>query len=309
MKWRDSGQAQSVIPESARTAGRRGFGVPLSWDVFWVRRRHMRTDTISTASVRRVPPFLFPTSSPSPAISVLLVPCTPPKMQGREPSTADASSRPQTSSHRPTTSGGYYSTSQGTGYTYSNDYSIEEEDESEDEDVFAYVPPTTADQQAGALPPILQSPASPPNDPAESRHVTFPAPVFDPASPPQPSGQSNPNALSNLLLLHQQALNPPPTGVVETPPSTDSQHAVDDPYRLRRIEPQTPFSIDGQSLSQYESTKVSSRRGDFSLTSVKEKMREGEPTYGTSSGKSRSMSGLESSPSIIDSESRTPSIK
>lgn len=230
-------------------------------------------------------------------------------MLGPELSTADTSSRPQTSSQRPTTSGGYYSTSQGTGYTYSNDYSIEEEEESEDEDVFAFLPPTTADQQAGALPPILQSPASPPNDAAEPRHVTFPAPVFDPSSPPQPSGQSNSNALSNLLFLHQQALNPPPTGIVETPPSTDSQNAADDPYRLRRIEPQTPLSIDGQSVSQYESTKVSSRRGNYSLTSGKEKMRDGEPNYGTPSGKSHSMSVLESSPSVIDSESRTESIK
>ena len=230
-----------------------------------------------------------------------------PNMQGRELSTADSSSRPETSSQRPTT-GGYYSTSQGTGHTYSNDFSIEEEDESEDEDVFAYVPPTTADQQAGAPFSILQSPSSPPRDPAQPRHVTFPAPVFDPASPPHDSGHASSNALSNLLLLHQQALNPPPTGVVETPPSTDSQHAVDDPYRLRRIEPQSPLSIDGQSLSQYESTKVSSRRGDFSLTSGKEKMR-GEPDYGTSSGKSHSMSGLESAPSMVDSESRTESIK
>lgn len=230
-------------------------------------------------------------------------------MQGGELSTADSSSRPQTSSHRPTTSGGYCSTSQGTGYTYSNDYSIEEEDESEDEDVFAYVPPTTADQQAGAPPPILQSPSSPPNDPAEPRHVTFPAPVFDPSSPPPGSGQPGTNALSNLLLLHQQALNPPPTGVVETPPSTDSQDAVDDPYRLRRIVPQTPLSIDGNSLSQYESTKVSSRRGDFSLRSGKEKMREGELSYRTSTGKSHSISGLESSASMVDSESRTESIK
>jgi len=227
-------------------------------------------------------------------------------MQGRELSTADASSRPQTSSQRPTTSGGYYSTSQGTDYTYSNDYSIEEE-ESEDEDVFAYVPPTTADQQAGVPPSILQSPASPPNDSASPRHVTFPAPVFDPLASPQGPGQSN--ALSNLLLLHQQALNPPPTGVVETPPSTDSQDAVDDPYRLRRIVPQTPLSIDGHSLSQYESTKVSSRRGDFTLTSGKEKVRVEEPNYGDSSGKTHSMSGLESSASMIDTESRTESIK
>ena len=230
-------------------------------------------------------------------------------MQGRELSTADASSRPQTSSQRPTTSGGYYSTSQGTGYTYSNDYSIEEEEESEDEDVFAYVPPTTADQQAGVPSSILQSPASPPNDSTESRHVTFPAPVYDPSGPSQGSGQPASSALSNLLLLHQQALNPPPTGVVETPPSTDSQHAPDDPYRLRRIVPQTPLSIDGHSLSQYESTKVGSRRGDFSLTSGKEKPREGEPNYGTSSAKSHSMSALESSASMIDSESRTESIK
>ena len=292
------------IYRNGRPAGFRG---PV---VLWVRRRHIRTDTISTASVRQLshppssrrphrPPSLPPSLSPA----ILF------KMQGRELSTADPSSRPQTSSHRPTTSGGYYSTSQGTGYTYSNDYSIEEEEESEDEDVFAFVPPTTADQQVGALPPILQSPASPPNDPAVPRHVTFPAPVFDPSSPPQAAGQSNPNALSNLLLLHQQALNPPPTAVVDTPPSTDSQHAADDPYRLRRIIPQTPFSIDGQSLSQYESTKVSSRRGDFSLTSGKEKMRDEEPTYGTSTVKSHSMSALESSPSIIDSEGRAPSIK
>ena len=230
-------------------------------------------------------------------------------MQGRELSTADASSRPQTSSHRPTTSGGYYSTSQGSGYTYSNDYSIEEEEESEDEDVFAYVPPTTADQHAGLPSSILHSPTSPPNDSQEPRHVTFPPPVFDPSSPSQDSVRSSTNALSNLLLLHQQALNPPPTGMVETPPSTDSQDALDDPYRLRRIEPQTPISIDGHSLSQYESTKVSSRRGNFSLTSGKEKMREAEPNYGTSSGKSHSMSALESTPSMIDTESRTESIK
>jgi len=230
-------------------------------------------------------------------------------MQGRELSTADASSRPQTSSHRPTTSGGYYSTSQGTGYTYSNDYSIEEEEESEDEDVFAYVPPTTADQQAGAPSSILQSPASPPNDSVAPRHVTFPPPVFDPSVPQHGPSQSTNNALSNLLLLHQQALNPPPTGVVETPPSTDSQHAGDDPYRLRRIQPQTSLSIDGHSLSQYESTKVSSRRGNFSLTSGREKMRVEDPTHGTSSGKSHSMSVLDDATSMIDSESRTASIK
>lgn len=230
-------------------------------------------------------------------------------MQGRELSTADASSRPQTSSHRPTTSGGYYSTSQGTDYTYSNDYSIEEEAESEDEDVFAYVPPTTADQQAGAPSSILQSPASPHYDSAEPRHVTFPAPVFDPSSPPNGPAQATSNALPNLLLLHQQALNPPPTGVVETPPSTDSLHGIDDPYRLRRINPQTDLSIDGHSLSQYESTKVSSRRGNFSLTSGKEKTREEEPNYGTSSGKSPSVTALDDTPSMIDSESRTASIK
>lgn len=286
-------------------AGRRGFGVPLSWVVPWVVdakcgqiRYLLLLPAESHPSSSRRPHRPPPLPPPSPTASS-------PTMQGREPLTADSSSRPQTSSHRPTTSGGYYSTSQGTGYTYSNDYSIEEEDESEDEDVFAYVPPTTADQQAGVPSSILQSPSSPHNDSAEPRHVTFPAPVFDPSSPPQAST----NALSNLLLLHQQALHPPPTGVVETPPSTDSQHAVDDPYRLRRILPQTPLSIDGHSLSQYESTKVSSRRGNFSLTSGKEKMREEEPNYGTSSAKSHSMSALESSPSMIDSESRSESIK
>ena len=299
-----------MMPESAGITGRRGFGVPLSWDVPWVCRRHIRTDTISAASVCPVPPTLPPDVLTVPRRSHLRRPPLPsPKMQGGEPSTADASSRPQTSSQRPTTSGGYYSTSQGTGYTYSNDYSIEEEEESEDEDVFAYVPPTTADQQAGAPPPILQSPASPTKDSVEPRHVTFPVPVFDPSTPPPVPGQSNPNALSNLLLLHQQALNPPSTGMVDTPPSTDSQDVADDPYRLKRLVPQTPLSIDGQSLSQYESTKVGSRRGNFSLTSGKEKMREGEPNYGTSSGKSHSISGLGSSPSVIDTESRTESIK
>lgn len=309
MKWRDSSQARSMMPENARrpAGGVSGSRCPgmlsgcvdaICGQIRYLLLLSVRSHPPSSRRPHRPPP-------PPPSLS----PAIPPKMQGPELSTADASSRPQTSSHRPTTSGGYYSTSQGTGYTYSNDYSVEEEEESEDEDVFAFVPPTTADQQAGALPPILQSPGSPLNDSAEPRHVTFPAPVFDPSNPPQPSTQSNPNALSNLLLLHQQALNPPPTGVVETPPSTNSQHAVDDPYQLRRIEPQAPLSIDGYSLSQYESTKVSSRRGDFSLTSAKEKMREAEPIYGTSSGKSHSMSGLDSSPSIIDSESRTPSIK
>src|ERR1700679_1720580 len=65
-----------------QTAGRRGFGVPLSWDAVWVCRRHLRTDTISTASVRQVPPSLFPTSSPSPVTSALFVPSNSPENAG-----------------------------------------------------------------------------------------------------------------------------------------------------------------------------------------------------------------------------------
>ena len=116
------------------------------------------------------------------------------------------------------------------------------------------VPPTTADQQVSILPPILQSPLSSHNDSVEPQHVTFPASAFNTSVG---SGQPSSNALLNLPLLHQQALNPPQTGIVKTPPSTNSGDAADDPYWLQHIVPQTPLSIDGNSLSQYKSTKVS----------------------------------------------------
>ena len=218
-------------------------------------------------------------------------------MARREPSSA-SSSRPRTSSNRPTTSGGYYS--QDTGYTYSNDYSFDEEEESEEEDVFAFVPPTTADQRVEQS--ILQSsPHHALSSTSQGLHIAFPPPVYDAHA----SSSHSSSNLTGVLALHHLNHHPSPQIPIETPPSTDSQR-TDDPYRLRRVVTTTPSTHDASRNSEIGS-RGESRQLHLSLSTTSKRTQE-EPSYDIT-GKEPAPSTLASSRSAVDDDSRTESIK
>ena len=166
------------------------------------------------------------------------------------PQTA-ASARPGTSSGaRPTTAGFDWAQ-----YPPNHDLPEEEYEESDDEDVFAYLPPTTADQEEQArqkegthdsqhLSPdslngdyLSASTSNPwiPNEPIFANSVPdqppidYPSPTFDPyARYPADSFSSQGAGPSTFNFNY---ILPPP----QSPPSTDSNTQGDDPYRLRRL--------------------------------------------------------------------------
>jgi hypothetical protein len=122
---------------------------------------------------------------------------------------------------RPTTSTGPY-----------GEYDIEEEyeDDSEDEDVFAFLPP-----RAGQSQPLDDGPR--PTTTAAA-NVAFPTPAFNPyARFPAESVYSGPPPPSQPE-SHSYQLQPPPS----TPPSTSSHsnHAENEPYRLKRLSNAVP---------------------------------------------------------------------
>lgn len=214
------------------------------------------------------------------------------------------SSRPDTSSGRqdsarPSTSRAGYPEyfDRDQQYTaYSQDYSIDEEDEeSEAEDVFAFGPPGTADggQSLAASSPVTSSFASP---------VSFPPPTFDPhAAYPN----FNPAGPSSLHTRHPYPMSPQ----VETPPSTDSQHA-DDPYRLRHMVQSrtTPTTATKTGTTHTDrrsavSSAVSSREVHISLPRPKDRI---EEEQADDPQKSRPPSSVTSFPSL---DSGTGSIK
>ncbi|OCH90573.1 hypothetical protein OBBRIDRAFT_588334 [Obba rivulosa] len=257
--------------------------------------------------------------------------------------------RPGTSASRPYTSGrpstsagdsGYYDRNAQFTYSqdYSQEYSIDEEDEeSEAEDVFAFGPPSTAEQQRQlereqeqrrqhqladlmlpytppgrpsefAFPlasPALASPAL--ASPALASPVTIPAPTFDPRAHDRGGPTAGP---STIYPRHPYPLSP-----AESPPSTDSQSQDDNPYRLRRLPPTASSALAGSppmtaatGLSGVSSA-ISSREVHVSLAAVAEKMDE---EAGGTKGKARRALTPESSsfPSVLDDmDSRDGSIK
>lgn len=182
--------------------------------------------------------------------------------------------RPMTSHARPPSSSGsagfYYRDPQYTNYTQEGP--IEEEDESEDEDVFAYLPPTTAEQvterereredqerrrrelldaalqekPAESSRSIPSSPSPPqPEHPLNMPPLTPPAPTFDPHSrtyhPSNPYHPTNFNSAASPTsaspFVADAPFTPPFTHLpVESPPSTSSQPDSDNPYRMRRVD-------------------------------------------------------------------------
>lgn len=147
---------------------------------------------------------------------------------------SSSSSRPYTASGRPSTAAHPVASAYPPDYagyhqqqytSYSQEYSIDEEDEeeSEAEDVFAFGPPSTADQE--------QRPSPTTAAPLISPSVSFPPPTFDPHAP-FPSYDANTPGPSTIYTRHPY---PAPTSPqVESPPSTES-NPPDDPYRLRRL--------------------------------------------------------------------------
>ncbi|KAI0001085.1 OPT oligopeptide transporter protein-domain-containing protein [Russula vinacea] len=162
--------------------------------------------------------------------------------------------RPTTSqSHRPTTSRPDHDPTIDTyldrdpQFTYSQDYSFEEDDESEDEDVFAFLPPSTAEQPPPPeplsyittlpqpqpppheYPQHFPSPTSPPPFSSFANSLVYPPPTFIPPTPTHNIPEAGPSTTSVHFV-----------GTVDSPspPSTTEHHdslSVEGGFRLRRL--------------------------------------------------------------------------
>lgn len=185
-------------------------------------------------------------------------------MSFRPTTSAGGPSRPTTG--RPGTAGYFDRDAQ---YTYSVDEEEDDDDESDAGDVFAFGPPPTA-----AMSPI-----------------TPPPPTFDPTNVDRVGPIAGPSAP-----YHRHPFTYP-MSPVESPPSTDSQNQdPDDPYRLRRLAPQTSSTprTAGTGLSGVSSA-ISSREVHVALPrgSLQDKGKERPPSTARST----------SFPSMADSES------
>lgn len=250
--------------------------------------------TSSALALSSLPPSC---SSPSGSSRSLSSPSATPRAASRAMPRPTTSSRPQTSSGpdsaRPTTSHNtpdYYRDPQYTAF--SQDYSIDEEDEeSEAEDVFAFGPPSTADPDGVAGHPAPVHPVIP-----------QPMPTYD------PHGGFNAHNVAGPSSLHPR--HPyPMSPSVESPPSTDSQ-AGDDPYRMRRIADTTTTPTTAtRSATMHTggrsavSSAVSSREVHISLPRAKDRI---EEEQAEDPQKSRPPSSATSFPSL---DSAAASIK
>lgn len=144
---------------------------------------------------------------------------------------------------------------------YPSEYPIEEayDAESDDDDVFAFLPPSTADQeqqnserQQSEPPDTFFSNYRPPTAAHSPDDIAFPSPIYDPYGHGNaPASSSNPfsfeygypnnntspaapnNDSSRYLPAQNYTLHAPP----QSPPSTDSYHQHnDDPYRMKRLD-------------------------------------------------------------------------
>jgi len=149
---------------------------------------------------------------------------------GRRPPTASASAAH--SSSLPRTPPGAFD--HGRHYSYDNAFIEEEEEESDAEDLFAFLPPSTADQQRELEKQRAQEHFRHPSDysnifanafPPPSGPPAYPAPVFHSHSR-FPSDAAGPSSL----------FQPPISSMpVESPPSTASQQGANDHYRMQRL--------------------------------------------------------------------------
>lgn len=120
-----------------------------------------------------------------------------------------------------------------TGHDPQYTYSLEEEDEDEDEDsepedVFAYLPPTTADLEPAHHAGPAFAAASPFSFAPDPPSPTTSAPFLH--HPPPPTAP--PLTTSTVADPYYARPTYPPA---ETPPSTTSQASADDGYRMHRL--------------------------------------------------------------------------
>lgn len=235
------------------------------------------------------------------------------------PTTAASGARPYTSSGaRPITAA--HERDQ-----FGSTYDLEEEyEESDDEDVFAFLPPSTADQEQEHQSQFSQGHVQLKDDhshytsqpvygegPADSlfansissleQSIPFPEPTFDPYAR-FPAGSQSPMG-AGPSTPHFQYFQPPP----QSPPSTESNNH-DDPYRMQRMSRAPPTAV-----SQVPT--VDSREVRISLPSQAESILgdEKDPESGMIRQKRHPSSLAESlslSQSVLDDdESREGSIK
>lgn len=225
----------------------------------------------------------------------------------RRPSSSAGASRPLTSSGtRQHPSPGAFDPAQ---YPHDTTYVEEAEDEESDaEDLFAFLPPSTADQQSDAqklrTQDLLHSAPQYPHfaHNADPPSVAYPSPTFDPYAR-FPADIAGPSSL----------FSPPPSNVpVDSPPSTISQHAGSDPYRMRRLSTARPTTSETRPS---RTSAISSRGVHVDLpSSSPEKMYDLDPTQ--SSRRKRILSStiaddttLDFTPSMLEEDSRDGSIK
>lgn len=184
---------------------------------------------------------------------------------------------------------------------YPSEYPIEEayDAESDDDDVFAFLPPSTADQeqqncerQLDERPNTFFSNYRPPTAARSPDDVAFPSPIYDPygqgklpydgtgSAPASSSNQFSfeygypnnntspavPNTDSSRYLPAQKyTLHAPP----QSPPSTDSYHQHnDDPYRMKRLDSRTDSVVPPSSPSRNARASLPSSVDDIEQVSV-----------------------------------------
>ncbi|KAG6332224.1 hypothetical protein ID866_6863 [Astraeus odoratus] len=193
-------------------------------------------------------------------------------------------------------------------YSYDHAFFEEEEEESDAEDLFAFLPPSTADQQRDLQKQdlLLRSPAYGhvfPNAVLPDVHpLPYPLPAFNPHAR-FPSDAAGPSSLFTPPISNQP---------VESPPSTASQHGPNDLYRMRRL------STARTGTAETRPSVTSSREIRLNLpSSPPEKTIEVEVDYPMSSPRKRHPSStiggetatLSITPSMLEQDSRDGSIK
>jgi hypothetical protein len=168
-------------------------------------------------------------------------------------------------------------------YTYSQEYSLEDQDDdSDDEDVFAFLPPSTAQSpQPPSFPTSAQSHTFSELPPPQVAfpHQHSPASVSYPASPPPPFSPVADSLIypppafdPHALERHIPQAGPSTTsvhfvGTVDSPPSTadprDSYSSAEGGFRLRKLPTEVSATTDvTSSSSQFPSDD---KRLSFSL--------------------------------------------
>jgi hypothetical protein len=221
---------------------------------------------------------------------------------------------------RPQTAGGFASAaipSMPTGgfdrdpqYTYSIEEE-EEEEESDAEDLFAFLPPSTADQEKQHQEHTDGQPEDQ-RDYSDLFAASLPHPQTPPIYPPPPTFDPNARYPADSYAGPSGILPPISHIPVESPPSTGSQQpstVTDGTYQMHRVDPGTTQSVSsGTRLAR--SSGIGSREVHVALPTPVEKSLEGF----SSLGKHRSSTTADTmsaslTPSMLEQDSRDGSVK